>query len=168
MVLKSEIIFLFLVLLTGGYLMTQSATGHFDNTSETKSAKKPWSLYEVGAMVGGFVVFWPLGLLALFLKFKNGEMWKGSSASMTPWASCNWQKTDMSKWTMKSGSFSNSGNAAFDDYKRNALASLEAERRKLDDEQRAFAAHLAKLRQAKDQDEFDRFMAERNAPTVAE
>lgn len=148
--------------------MTQTATGNFETISETKTGKKPWSLYEVGAMVGGFVVFWPLGLLALFLKFKNGEMWKGSSASMAPWAGCNWQKTDMSKWAMKTNAFSNSGNAAFDDYKRSALAKLEAERRKLDDEQRAFGEHLAKLRKAKDQEEFDRFMAERNVPPTTE
>jgi hypothetical protein len=41
---------------------------------------------------------------------------------------------------------------------------LEAERRKLEEEQKAFADHLAKLRRAKDQEEFDRFMAERNPP----
>jgi hypothetical protein len=43
------------------------------------------------------------------------------------------------------------------------LARLEEERRKLDEEQRAFGEYLAKLRKAKDQDEFDRFMAERVA-----
>ena len=60
------------------------------------------------------------------------------------------------------------GNAAFDDYKAEQLARLEAERRKLDEEQRAFADYLVKLRKAKDQDEFDRFMAERNAPKPSE
>jgi len=41
--------------------------------------RMPWSFWEIAAMVAGFVVFWPLGLLALFLKWKNGEMWRGSS-----------------------------------------------------------------------------------------
>ena len=44
----------------------------------------------------------------------------------------------------------------------------EEERRKLDEEQKAFREHLARLRKAKDQDEFDRFMAERNAPPPSE
>jgi hypothetical protein len=52
--------------------------------------------------------------------------------------------------------------------KRTQLARLEEERRKLDDEQKAFRDHLARLRKAKDQDEFDRFMAERNAPPPSE
>ena len=38
-------------------------------------------------MVAGFVVFWPLGLVALFLKWKNGEMWRGSSE---PGGSMGW------------------------------------------------------------------------------
>ena len=46
------------------------------------------------------------------------------------------------------------------------LARLEEERRKLDDEQKAFSEHLERLRKAKDQDEFDRFMAERKAPSA--
>ena len=148
--------------------MTHSASHHFETVGETKSQKKPWSLYEVGAMVGGFVVFWPLGLVALFLKVKTAEMWKGSSASIAPWAGFKWDKTDMGKWSMNSASYSKSGNAAFDEYKKSALSRLEAERRKLDDEQKAFAEHLSKLRMAKDQDEFDRFMAERNAPTITQ
>ena len=60
-----------------------------------------------------------------------------------------------------------SGNAAFDAYKREALDKLEAERRKLDEEQKAFHAFVDKLRRAKDQDKFDRFMAEHRNPGEA-
>jgi Protein of unknown function (DUF2852) len=159
--------------------MTHTATGRFDDTTATgrqtsKSCKKPWSLYEVAAMVGGFIVFWPLGLLAIFLKITRGEMWPGASASLAPWANWNgWSswtsgKPHMEKWAAKASGFSNSGNAAFDDYKRDALAKLDAERRKLEDEQRAFADYVSQLRTAKDRDEFDRFMAQRNAVQTAE
>ena len=41
------------------------------------------------------------------------------------------------------------------------LERLEAERRKLDEERREFSEFLRDLRRAKDHDEFDRFMAER-------
>jgi hypothetical protein len=128
--------------------------------------KARWSALEVGAMVGGFIVFWPLGLLALFLKWKNGEMWKGASEGWAPWST--WKKPDMqqfSQWKQGfSGGFASSGNAAFDEYKSQQLKRLEEERRKLEEEQKAFGAYLERLRRAKDQDEFDRFMAERNAP----
>jgi hypothetical protein len=155
--------------------MTQTATGTFDQTIEheapkgghgcVRKEKKPWSALELGVMIGGFIIFWPLGLVALFLKLKNGEMWNGAS-DPAPWS--HWKKPDFSGLGLKSGPFASpshsaTGNEAFDTYKREALARLEEERRKLDEEQRAFGEYLAKLRKAKDQDEFDRFMAERVA-----
>ena len=55
-----------------------------------------------------------------------------------------------------------SGNAAFDDYRDAVMRRLDEERRKLDEEQMAFRAFVERVRRAKDQEEFDRFMAERN------
>jgi hypothetical protein len=154
--------------------MSQAASGTFESnlgeeTQPRKSCRKGrlnWSASEIIAMVAGFVAFWPLGLLALFVKMKNGEMWKGATEGAAPWA--GWKMPSTDKWRSASYGFASSGNAAFDDYKRTQLARLEEERRKLDDEQKAFREHLARLRKAKDQDEFDRFMAERNAPPPSE
>ncbi len=154
--------------------MSQAASGTFENNSGAeerqrwgcRKGRKHWSAYEIFAMVAGFIIFWPLGLLALFLKLWNGEMWKGAAEGAMPWAS--WKMPPSDKWRSTSYGFASSGNAAFDDYKRTQLARLEEERRKLDDEQKAFSEHLARLRKAKDQDEFDRFMAERNAPPQSE
>ena len=129
--------------------------------------RMPWSFWEIVAMVAGFVVFWPLGLLALFLKWKNGEMWRGSSEAKAPWSGL--KKPDFEAWTNANRhGHGASGNEAFDAYKREALDKLEAERRKLDEEQKAFRAFVEKLRRAKDQEEFDRFMAERNSPGPGE
>ncbi len=123
-------------------------------------SRNPWSVWEIAAMVAGFVVFWPLGLLALFLKWKNGEMWRGAAEAKAPWS--DFKKPDFAMW-QRAGThgYAHSGNAAFDDYKREALKRLEEERRRLDEEQKAFRDFVDKLRRAKDQDEFDRFMAER-------
>jgi hypothetical protein len=44
------------------------------------------------------------------------------------------------------------------------LRRLDEERRMLEEEQKAFREFVEKLRRAKDQDEFDRFMAERRVP----
>jgi Protein of unknown function (DUF2852) len=147
--------------------------GSYRKHSCSPLGKKRWSGAEIAAVVGGFIVFWPLGLLALGLKFARGEMWTGASQGVPPWAAYKAWKADRKhngfdfappRWQHTSSS----GNAAFDTYKKEQLDRLEAERRKLEDEQRAFADYLTKLREAKDKDEFDRFMAERNMAKPSE
>jgi hypothetical protein len=155
--------------------MTHTASAGFEQNGSTQkrgcglSSMGRWSAWEIGAMVAGFVVFWPLGLIALFLKWKNGEMWKGSADTAAPWAS--FKAPDLSGWNWKgqasSYGFAGSGNAAFDTYKREQLKRLDEERRRLEDEQKAFRDFVERLRRAKDQDEFDRFMNERRATPPA-
>ena len=155
--------------------MTHTASAGFEQNGSTQkrgcglSSMGRWSAWEIGAMVAGFVVFWPLGLIALFLKWKNGEMWKGSADTAAPWAS--FKAPDLSGWNWKgqasSYGFAGSGNAAFDTYKREQLKRLDEERRRLEDEQKAFRDFVERLRRAKGQDEFDRFMNERRAAPPA-
>ena len=64
---------------------------------------------------------------------------------------------------------SRTGNVAFDDWRDKELERLAEERRKLDDALAEFDEYARELRRAKDQEEFDRFMANRNkstSPTV--
>jgi len=152
--------------------MTHTASAGYEQSSTRQRGcglgrMGRWSAWEIGAMVAGFVVFWPLGLLALFLKWKNGEMWKGSAETAAPWAGL--KAPDFSAWKSQATSygFAGSGNDAFDTYKREQLKRLDEERRRLEDEQRAFRDFVDRLRRAKDQDEFDRFMAERRATPPA-
>ncbi len=142
--------------------------------------RKPWSILEMGAVIGGFMVFWPLGLVALYLKHRNGEMWPGASAMQMPWRKMNmegpwtqwksprdaadhfagaWKKPN---WGGQE--FSASGNQAFDDYRKSKIEEMEALRRKLDEERAEFDAFLTKLRKSKDVEDFERFMAEKNTP----
>lgn len=134
----------------------------------SRMAKRRWSAPEIGVVVGSFILFWPLGIAALAIKLVKGEMWRGSSEAVPPWA--NWKQGERfdfaSKWKPNfrdgfSASHFSTGNAAFDDYRKAAYEKLEAERRKLDEERKEFADYVAKVRRAKDQDEFDRFMNER-------
>ena len=55
------------------------------------------------------------------------------------------------------------GNVAFDDWRDSEIERLNEERRKLDEMRAEFEDDLRELRRAKDQEEFDRFMAKRNA-----
>lgn len=147
--------------------MTSTAQAGYESQGgsvERRLGFTRWSAWEIGATVAGFVVFWPLGLIALFLKWKNGEMWRGSAEKGAPWAS--FKAPDFSAWKSSASSyaFTGSGNAAFDAYKQEQLKRLDEERRKLEEDQKAFRDFVEKVRRAKDQDEFDRFMAERNMP----
>ena len=135
---------------------------------------------EIAAMVIGFVVFWPIGLAILgFLMWRRHRDERGDGAGMAHGSSsaCARRKAEkamrkaeraMERFTGRFGGmgggmgFGSSGNAAFDDYRGAVLRRLEDERRKLDEEQRAFGDFLLRLKRAKDQQEFDRFMAERN------
>jgi Protein of unknown function (DUF2852) len=131
--------------------------------------RRRWSFLEIAVVVGSFIVFWPLGIAALVLKLVKGELWSGASDMAPPWQ--KWQDKEgfgfAKNWQQGRGHWQTAtGNAAFDAYRKEQLEKLEAERRKLDDERKAFAEHLSKLRRAKDQEEFDRFMAEKQPPTT--
>jgi hypothetical protein len=156
---------------------TTTDTDHRDFSQQTwrnqsgwRMNKKPWSIYEVGAVLGSFALFWPLGIVALFVKIKKGELWSGASDMKAPWNTdwSNWKKPEgfgdfNSKWKQPH----TSGNQAFDDYRRAELDKLDALRRKLDEDRKAFDQFVTKLRQAKDREDFERFMNDRNAPTAA-
>ena len=135
--------------------MTSSASAGFEQMGESRhrrcggGIKSRWSPWEVGAMVAGFVVFWPLGLLALFLKWKNGEMWRGAAEAKAPWSA--FKKPGFDSWkSYRPAGFAQSGNAAFDDYKREQMRRIDEERRKLEEEQKAFRDFVDKVRRAKD------------------
>ena len=93
----------------------------------------------LAAMVVGFFVFWPLGLLLLGYMIWSGRM--GCSRKKTHWR--GWSRTAQG-----------TGNTAFDDYREQTL-------RRLEEEQGAFEEFLARLRKSKDKAEFDQFMDER-------
>lgn len=63
-----------------------------------------------------------------------------------------------SPWQWKAST----GNLAFDEWREAELARLEAEREKLRAAEQEFAGFVENLRRAKDREEFERFMTQRN------
>ncbi len=130
---------------------------------------------EIVAMVGGFVVFFPVGLAILgYLFWRKKSAEGGWDASGARGEYKRWKREMKRQWRGEGGrewGGRSSGNVAFDDYRDAVMRRLEEERRRLDEEQKAFGEFMLRLRRAKDQEEFDRFMAERNgsgpAPTNA-
>ena len=100
----------------------------------------------IAAIVLGFIVFWPIGLLTLAYVIWSGRMGCGHRAGAARWS--GWNKAG--RWHH----YPSSGNTAFDEYRSETLKRLE-------EEEQEFRDFLERLRAAKDKTEFDQFMAER-------
>jgi hypothetical protein len=116
-----------------------------------------WTPATIALMVVGFMVFWPLGL-AMLAYIIWGERLDGFKRDVNA-------ATDgvFSKFKGAAGGYSaNTGNVAFDEWRNAEIERLKEERRKLDEMRADFEEELRELRRAKDQEDFDRFMAKRN------
>ena len=116
----------------------------------------------IAVMVLAFMAWWPLGLAVLLFLIGSGRMGCRGYRSRT-WAERNGRTSGpgwsgpWSAWWGFCGEESaapSSGNRAFDQYRADTL-------RRLEEEQREFAAFLDRLRIAKDKAEFDEFMNQR-------
>ncbi len=95
------------------------------------------------AAIVGFVAFWPAGLALLAYMIWSKRMFNRTSRHGCSPSLRTYQRA-----------YNSSGNTAFDAYKAETL-------RRLEDEQMAFESFLQRLRDAKDKQEFDDFMADR-------
>ena len=109
------------------------------NTVATRNAR--WTPINVASAVLGFAVWWPLGIAAIAY-----VLWGGSIDELL--------RNGFSQLKGVTFPQRSSGNAAFDAYRS---ATLE----RLAQEQAEFNAFVRRLREARDQEEFDRFMKER-------
>lgn len=116
-------------------------------------------------MVIGFMIAWPLGLLVLaYILWGDRFGWRDRLKSFGAGLRDGIAQSAFTRGTFGGGrpgfGFS-TGNAAFDAYRAREMERLEAERRRLEEERRDFEAYMRDLRRARDQEEFDRFRAER-------
>lgn len=122
-----------------------------------------WTPATIALMVLGFVVFWPLGL-AMLAYILFGERLRAFKQE----ANLRMDEMPFAQWGRGRGRcgghgrMHSTGNTAFDDWRRGELDRLEAERRKLDEMRAEFDRHMNELRRARDREEFDRFMRDRN------
>lgn len=115
--------------------------------TKTQTRCGRWTGLSILAVIAGFAIWWPLGLSALAY-----ILWAGPIDGLANEA---WSRIrTMNFWSPAPKKTGFTGNAAFDAYKEETLKRLEAE-------QAAFAEYLVKLREARDREEFERFMAER-------
>jgi hypothetical protein len=129
--------------------------------TKTALIRPAWTPATIALMVVGFMVFWPLGLAMLAYILWGDRLGEFNG---------DWSKTGKSLFgscRKRGPGFSRTGNIAFDDWREKELERLNEERRKLDELRDEFDSYARELRRAKDQQEFDRFMAERSKGTPA-
>jgi len=107
--------------------------------------KGRWTPLAVAAAVLGFVTWWPIGLAVVAY-----IMWGGSIDDLAR------DGIEQAKAAFKPATTASSttGSAAFDEYRAETL-------RRLEEEQAEFNGFVSKLRDARDREEFERFMADR-------
>ena len=131
----------------------------------TALIRPDWTPATIGLMVLGFVAFWPLGLamLAYILFGERLQAFKRHANDTVDgfarscgggggrWRNNGWGRNH----------HHSTGNMAFDDWRKAEIDRIEEERRKLDEMRAEFDNYMRELRRAKDQEEFDRFMRDR-------
>ena len=115
--------------------------------SEVCAKSARWTPANIGSVALGFVLFWPAGLFILFYVLSGGDMERVFQKGK------DWVTNMFNRATTSTTS---SGNAAFDAYREETLKRLE-------EEQQAFGDFMERLKRARDQEEFERFMNERRA-----
>lgn len=123
----------------------------------------------IATMILGFVFVWPVGLAILAYMIWSKRMFACNRHShrshdrfggFGPFGADSREEFRDRMRSFRSAARP-SGNAAFDAYKADTL-------RRLEEEQEAFETFLRRLREAKDKQEFDRFMEERAAAAQTE
>ncbi len=114
--------------------------------TSSQSRHGRWTPLSILAVAAGFILWWPLGLTVLAY-----VLWAGPVDTLADDGAKKFREAFGARNAPRG-----SGNAAFDAYKADTLKQLEAE-------QAEFADYLTRLREARDRDEFERFMAERKS-----
>lgn len=109
-----------------------------------------WNPLTTVAMILGFVLYWPVGLAIIAWNWMTHPFGRsGRRAAREAFRGSR-----------------DSGNTAFEDWKGAELERLEAERQKLAAAQAEFSGFVDQLKRAKDREEFERFMTNRNTPAA--
>ncbi len=123
--------------------------------------KPAWSPMTVVGTILGFMIYWPLGL-AMIAYVVWGDRFMNEGQELTGKLRRMGRRNGFASPERFTGSFTRTGNVAFDDYRETTLKRLEEERSQLEAQEREFADFMKELRRARDKEEFDRFMQSRN------
>ena len=118
--------------------------------------RQEWNGFNIFLMIVGFILFWPLGLAMIAY-----ILWGDKISDMFRQAKER-HSSEGRSCRKNRNSYRPTGNVAFDEYREEKLKQLEEERKRLHQMQEDFDDFLYNLRKARDQEEFDRFMKNRD------
>ena len=137
-----------------------STAGWNAGSVHRRPAFVPKRSWEIAGIILGFIFVWPAALAYLAWKLMGYPVpneWRAFiERHVSRLADGPFRAAPAHRPT---------GNHAFEAYRQGELARLEEERRRLDDEARAFADFVEDLKRAKDREEFDAFKARRRGET---
>lgn len=138
--------------------MSQTATF---SDRKSRSTNRRWTPLNILLMVIGFVLFWPLGLGMLAWILWGDEISRMADDCKARFGSMSRSMPQSMSDTMHGRSYASAGtgNMAFDEYRARELERIEEERRKVEAMRTEFEDFLRDVRRAKDQEEFEKFMA---------
>jgi hypothetical protein len=125
-----------------------------------------WKPAELAALVIGFVIHWTLGVAVIVWKLWNDrqaapvDLEAGFSEAVARLRAVFERVTGTFDKPLEAADLAPTGNAAFDAHVRETMAKIDAERRALSDEIRAFREFLAEQR-ASDAETYEQFKARR-------
>ena len=142
--------------------MSYASSAGWTSGAVHKNCSSPRRAWEIAGIVLGFIFAWPLAVGYLIWKLAGYPM----PAGWRSYLERTFERPFEGSFRAASP-FGGTGNSAFDDYRRRELQRLEEERRRLDEEAKAFGSFVEELKRAKDRDEFDAFMARRRGDASA-
>lgn len=144
--------------------MNTTSTSPFAAGRACRTGPFPRRSFEIGAIVLGFIYWWPVGLALLAWKFSGypafAEMRDAARRGIGSFENAR-PASRFARAFEAASRRDSTGNAAFDAYRRAELDRLEAQRRALEEESRAFSEFVEELKRARDREQFDAFMAKR-------
>jgi hypothetical protein len=140
-----------------------SAAWAVDDGRCSRRIRSPRRGWEIAGIIAGFIFAWPLALAYLVWKFAGYPLPDKARTYLRETLGWTFETRRTERFA-----FGGTGNVAFEEYRQAELARLEQERRRLDEESRAFSAFVEELKRAKDREEFDAFMAKRRSGSADE
>lgn len=147
--------------------MSTSSTSPWATGKASRSGPFPRRSIEIGAIVVGFIYWWPMALAYVIWKVAGYP----ALSEMRGLVTRGFELSSSARRSRFAAAFEaaaapgKTGNLAFDAYRRAEIERLVAQRRALEEESRAFADFVEELKRAKDREQFDAFMAKRRTGT---
>lgn len=145
--------------------MSFTSTSPWATGKACRSGPFPRRSFEIGAIVVGFIYWWPLAAAYVAWKVAGypalGEL-RDLARSGAAWKTGAARSRFAAAFEAANG-VGETGNASFDAYRRAELDRLDAQRKALQEESRAFAEFVDELKRARDREQFDAYMAKRRA-----